>query len=177
MVFSLQQYSGEGGDRGTIEWDHDTEWIIKTVGAFNKLVGRKTVVLITSPGPVNVPFKHMVDTVLIDFMPGEKVASALFNILFGISSPSGKLTLSLPKSDNDYKFANRQFPGVDKQAEYTEQLKTGYRYYDSYNQEPDYPFGHGMTYTTFGYSNLKINDRTVEIDITNSGKREGKEVA
>jgi len=56
----------------------------------------------TSPGPVNVPFKHFVDAILIDFMPGEKGGIALFNILFGNVNPSGKLTLSLPKSDDDY---------------------------------------------------------------------------
>ena len=56
----------------------------------------------TSPGPVNVPFKNFVDAILIDFMPGEKGGNALFNILFGNINPSGKLTLSLPKSDDDY---------------------------------------------------------------------------
>ena len=107
-------------------------------------------------------------------------------ILFGKTNPSGKLPVSFEKKWADNPVFNSYYdPNNDKHVAYTEGLMVGYRYYDTKNVEPLYPFGYGLSYTTFDYSNLQVtpaetdNPNTVEVsfDVTNSGGMAGAEVA
>jgi beta-glucosidase len=109
----------------------------------------------------------------------------LTDILFGDVNPSGKLPCTFPKALADTPTAKagaRAYPGVDGTAHYDEGLLVGYRWYDAKKIEPLFPFGFGLSYTTFTYSNLRVSSTgpasaLVECDITNSGSRAGAEVA
>jgi beta-glucosidase len=108
---------------------------------------------------------------------GMEVGNAVADIVFGDVNPSGKLPITFPKRLEDCP-AHAIGQYNDQDCEYKEGLLVGYRYYDTRNVEPLFPFGHGLSYTTFNYSNLKVDPKTLQarVDITNSGKRKGKEV-
>ena len=106
-------------------------------------------------------------------------------MLFGDVNPAGKLPLTFPQSDDQIPLATpAQYPGIDGAAHYTEGLFVGYRRYDQFGIEPQYPFGYGLSYTTFAYDNLQLNadaiapneHLTASIAITNTGQRAGQEV-
>ena len=104
-------------------------------------------------------------------------------LLFGRSNFSGKLPMSFPKKENEVP-ANtpEQYPGVNGVATYSEKLQVGYRWYDANNVAPLFPFGFGLSYTTFKFDHLKVSPpaahkANVEFDVTNTGAREGIEVA
>lgn len=113
------------------------------------------------------------------------MSQAVFSIIEGVINPSGKLPITLPNADNEQQMTKLQYPGlpdsrpgIDLSSNYTEKLLMGYRWYDYHNVEPMYPFGHGLSYTTFKYDaeSLIVEDRNVSITVTNSGKLTGKEV-
>jgi len=110
-------------------------------------------------------------------MPGQEEGNALGDILFGDVNPSARLPVTLPNKDNEVAFTQQQYPGVNLHATYSEKLQIGYRWYTANNIVPKYPFGHGLSYTTFGYTSLTINGRTVTATVTNTGSRAGAEVA
>jgi beta-glucosidase len=140
-----------------------------------------------------MPWKAAVPSILFQLMPGQEAGNALANALFGAVNPSGKLPVSFPGSMNDTWLGNPvnplQYPGTDRgkgwlEADYTENLLIGYRWYDQQNIEPLWPFGHGLSYTTFSYSNLVVTGSvsptggaTVTATVTNSGSVAGAEVA
>ncbi|MBV9124008.1 MAG: fibronectin type III-like domain-contianing protein, partial [Planctomycetes bacterium] len=102
----------------------------------------------------------------------------------GKVNPSGKLPITFPKRDQDLPLqSTEQYPGVNDVAHYSEGLLVGYRWYDARGIEPLFPFGYGLSYTTFAYKDLKITeptdnqDVTVEFTVTNTGQRAGAEVA
>ncbi len=117
--------------------------------------------------------------------PGMEGGHAIANLLFGDVNPSGKLPVTLPKKllDSPDHLSKRTFPGDDK-VFYDEGIFVGYRHFDTNNIEPLFPFGHGLSYTTFKYENIRItpekisNDEefTVSLDVTNSGERTGAEI-
>ena len=118
---------------------------------------------------------------------GQEGGNALAAILFGDANPSGKLPVSLPKKFEDSPAA-KNYPGQDLKTTYAEGIYVGYRYYDTKNVEPQFPFGFGLSYTTFEYSDLKVaskkeatgkspNDLVeVTLKVHNTGKRAGAEV-
>jgi beta-glucosidase len=146
-------------------------------------VCKNTVVVLHNGSPVEMPFVDNVSAVVEAYLCGEGSGRAVCDVLFGKVNPSGKLAETFPKklSDNP-SFLN--FPGEGDNVYYREGIFVGYRYYDYKELEPLFPFGHGLSYTTFEYSNIHIshseiddnNDLTVEVTVTNTGKREGKEV-
>jgi len=119
--------------------------------------------------------------------PGQEGGHALASILFGDANPSGKLPVSLPKKFEDSP-ASTNYPGQNLKVNYAEGLYVGYRYYDTKNVEPAFPFGFGLSYTSFEYSDLKVSHRKefvgkvlsdqflASLKVKNTGSRAGAEV-
>merc|ERR1719305_535580 len=119
-------------------------------------------------------------------MAGQEAGNAIADILFGDVNPSGRTPLTMPMKENQIGMSDLQWPGLPPSnpvyANYTEKLEVGYRWYVAHNATPRFPFGHGLSYTTFAYTGLSVTAGpapavfTVSIDITNSGSRAGAEV-
>jgi beta-glucosidase len=142
-----------------------------------------------------MPWLDKVQAVLETWFPGAGGGPAIANVLFGDVNPSGKLPITFPASEADLPHpVIAQPPGASTSpsdlimdpkagffdANYTEGLKVGYKWYDAKNKIPLFPFGFGLSYTTFSYSNLNVthaNGLIVACDLTNSGTRAGAEVA
>lgn len=84
--------------------------------------------------------------------------------------------MTFPAEENQWGFSESQWPGIDDHSVYSEKLEVGYRYYDAHNLEPAFPFGHGLSYTSFKYSDLKASRHEVSFTLGNNGSREGVEV-
>ncbi|TML22630.1 MAG: glycosyl hydrolase, partial [Actinobacteria bacterium] len=170
----------EGGDRSSLSLDGNQDALISAVVAANK----HTVVVLKTGGPVLMPWLSKVPAVLEAWYPGEEDGTVVADLLFGTANPSGHLTMSFPKSDSDTP-ANTaaQYPGVNGTVHYTEGLQVGYRWYDAHNDTPLFPFGFGLSYTTFSMANLSVPSApgsngtvTVSLDVTNTGSRAGADV-
>ena len=127
---------------------------------------------------VSLPFKDEVDAILNIFLGGEGIAKGLYDILFGIISPSGRLCETFVNKYEDVPFHDEFTNKVNQY--YKESIFVGYRYYDTNEVEVAFPFGYGLSYTKFDYSNFKVttlsNSLNIEVDITNVGKMDGQEV-
>lgn len=142
-----------------------------------------TVVVLHNGSPVEMPWAGEVKAILELYLGGQGVGTAAAALLLGEANPSGRLAETFPvKLEDNPSYLN--FPGDGKTVEYREGLYIGYRYYDKKNMEVLFPFGHGLSYTTFAYSDLKLDKEQItagdELDIslkvTNTGTRAGKEV-
>ena len=171
---------GEGHDRSTLDLPLEQEQLIRQVSAVNP----KTIVVLNNGTPITMA--HWIDdvpAVLDAWYTGQETGTALADIIFGDVSPSGKLPLTFPKSWEDCPVAST-YPGTEKETDYKEGIYVGYRYYDHKNIPPLFPFGYGLSYTTFDYSDLKINPNTVRqtaafnvsLSVKNSGKFTGDEI-
>src|SRR3954449_2100969 len=160
--------------------------MVKAVAAANP----NTVVVLTTGGPMQMPWLGQVKSVVQAWFPGQEEGNAIAALLFGDVNPSGKLPQTFPKSQADLPVKTQtQYPGVnDSQgiphAKYTEGLKIGYRWYDSQGIEPLFPFGYGLSYTTFSLGGLhvkaaggKTTGATATFTVKNTGTRAGAEVA
>lgn len=143
-----------------------------------------TIVVLKSGGPVLLPWADQAPAIVEAWYPGEEDGAAVAAVLFGAVNPSGKLPITFPKQEADLPLQSaEQYPGVQNVARSSEGLLVGYRWYDAKKLEPLFAFGHGLSYTTFAYSNLKVaapnpaRSLTVEFDLANSGSRAGAEVA
>jgi beta-glucosidase len=146
----------------------------------------RTIVVLINGSPIDMDdWIDRVPTVMETWYGGMEAGTAIANALFGDVNPSGKLTMTFPKrlSDSPAHVSKRTYPGNDK-VFYDEGIFVGYRHFDTKNIEPLFPFGHGLSYTTFTYENLTIDREKirgddvlkVSVDITNTGKINGKEV-
>ena len=177
--------SGEFLDRPCIDLDcppnppHQGR-LIRAVAAANP----KTVVLLQSPGPVTMPWLRRVGAVVEAWQPGEEGGHAIADVLLGKVNPSGKLPVTYPRSIADVPARTReQFPGVDGRALYSEGVLVGYRWYDRRGIRPLFPFGFGLSYTSFHYRDLAVRARPagdgrvrVSLRVANVGPRRGAEV-
>jgi beta-glucosidase len=142
-----------------------------------------TIVVLDTGGPVTMPWVNQVKGVLEAWYPGQEDGNAIAAILFGQVNPSGKLPETFPRSQSDIPTRTpQQYPGTNDsngvpQVSYSEGLDVGYRWYDAQNIAPLFPFGWGLSYTTFRYSGLSLSPTTVSFTLTNTGKRAGAEVA
>jgi beta-glucosidase len=145
---------------------------------FDKLasLGKKIVVVLACGSAVEMDFADRSDAVLHTYLSGQAGAKAALNILVGKVNPSGKLSETIPLEYNHTPTAYN-YQGKQMTAEYREGLFVGYRYFDTANVKPRYPFGYGLSYTTFKYSDLVSSEAEVSFKLTNSGKMAGKEVA
>lgn len=180
------------GDNETEGRDHalaltgNQDQLIEEVAAANP----RTIIVIKSGSAVLMPWIDQVSTVLEAWYPGEEDGNAVADVLFGKVNPSGKLPLTFPRRLQDLP-ANTsiQYPGVNGIVKYTEGVFVGYRHYDESNIAPLFPFGFGLSYTTFTFSDLHISPTTlasagehqrsvaVDFNLRNTGKTAGAEVA
>lgn len=191
VVFGYYR-EGEFADRPNISLDGNGDALIAAVAAANP----NTVVVLQTGGPVVMPWIDSVRGVLEVWYAGEQMGPAIAALLFGDVAPSGKLTHSFPRSEADLPTAGdpRRYPGTfsdgstvrapgntePRQVSYSEGLAVGYRWYGSRGIEPLFPFGHGLTYTTFAYSRLDVSydrDLRIRFRVTNTGRRTGTETA
>ncbi len=172
------EWESEGFDRVDMKLPGAQNTLISQIAAVNP----NTVVALNVGSPVEMPWLDEVAGVLQLWYDSQEQGNALADILFGDVSPSGKLPTTFPKRLQDNpSYIN--FPGENGKVVYGEGLFVGYRYYDKKEIEPLFPFGHGLSYTTFVYSNLRVpekfrieNGLTIKVDITNTGNRIGKEI-
>ena len=168
----------EGNDRANLDLPSNQNELIETICKLNK----NTVVVLNTGSPCEMPWIDNVNAILQCWFPGQEFGNSLADILIGKVNPSGKLPTTFPKKLSDTP-AYSTYPGKDLQMDYEEGLFIGYRWYDRESIEPLFPFGHGLSYTSFEYSNLRAippkGDSSVaafEVDITNTGDVAGKEV-
>jgi beta-glucosidase len=173
---------GEGADR-KFELTPEEEQLINEVAAVNP----HTIVVITAGG--NVSMVNWIDHVgglLHSWYPGQEGGTAIAEILFGDVNPSGKLPVSFEKKWEDNACFNSYYDqDADKHVRYSEGIFLGYRHFDRSGVEPMFPFGSGLSYTTFEYKNLTLSSNEirqgeklkVSFDVANSGQREGAESA
>jgi len=143
MVF-VATTSSEGADRPNLDLDNNANTLVPAVAQTQP----KTVVAMVHPGPVMTPFRSSVPSILANFMPGQEYGHALMDVLFGRVNPSARLPITFP-AENQTVLSPAQWPGYDNTAYYTEKLEIDYRYYESHGLTPAFPFGHGLSYTTF----------------------------
>ncbi len=174
----------EGSDRKDMKMPYGQDELIQQIVAANP----KTIVILEGTMVEMDAWLAKVPAVLQAWYPGMEGGNAIANVLFGDVNPSGKLPASFPKKLADspaHTSGPSGYPGVDGTVTYHEGLLVGYRWFDTKNIEPLFPFGFGLSYTTFKYSDIKVVENkdpsgpvaTVEFDVTNTGDREGAEVA
>lgn len=169
----------EGKDREDLSLPHNQEKLIKAVSKVNK----NTVVVLNSGAPVLMNnWLEQIPALVEVWYPGQEGGNAIADILFGKVNPSGKLPMTFPKKWEDSP-AYGNYPGKDGVLHYKEGIFVGYRHFDKKNIEPLFPFGHGLSYTTFSYGDLKITPKKVKknenvevrLTIKNTGLCEGAE--
>ncbi len=172
-------YESEGFDRTHMDMPPVHNALISAVAAVNK----NTVVVLHNGSPVTMPWVDEVPVILEAYLGGEAVGEATVDILFGDANPSAKLSETFPIALKDVA-SSAYYPGYTRVVEHREGLYVGYRYFDKKNLDVLFPFGHGLSYTKFEYSDLKLSSEkldgdyslTVKFKVKNVGDREGKEV-
>ena len=164
------RYESEGFDRDNMKMPDGHVRMIEAVAQANV----NTVVILLCGSAVECPWADKVKAVLYMGLPGEAGGEAIANLLYGKVNPSGKLAESWPFVYEDVPSAH--FYGKMKDALYVEGIYAGYRYYDKAAKAVRWPFGYGLSYTSFGYSNLIAEDGKVAVTVTNTGNRAGAEV-
>lgn len=168
-------YESEGFDRDDLHLPAEQLSLLAAVVAANP----RTVVVLANGGVVELPFAGDVPAILEGWLGGQAGGSAIADVLYGTVNPSGRLAETIPLKLSDTP-AYLNFPGDFGHVRYGEGLFVGYRWYDARDAEVRYPFGHGLSYTTFGYSDLSVaadaSGITVRVTVTNTGDRAGREV-
>lgn len=172
-------YESEGYDRSHMRMPENQNALIDAVCAVNDRV----VVVLHNGSPVEMPWTDKVGGILEMYLGGQAVGGAAVDLLFGAVSPSGKLAETFPMHlEDNPSYLN--FPGNGDQVEYREGIYVGYRWYDTRKMPVRWAFGHGLSYTQFEYSNLRVNKEKiaqgegvhVAIDVKNVGHMGAKEV-
>ncbi|WP_339258786.1 glycoside hydrolase family 3 C-terminal domain-containing protein [Paenibacillus sp. FSL R5-0713] len=173
------RYESEGYDRSHLRLPDNHIRLIEEIAK----VQSRVVVVLSNGSPVEMPWLPKVQAVLEAYLGGQAVGGAIADLLYGEVNPSGKLAETFPaKLSHNPSYLN--FPGEGDRVDYREGIFVGYRYYDKKELEPLFPFGYGLSYTTFEYADLKV-DRTeltdqdevnVQVRVTNTGDRAGKEI-
>ncbi len=172
-------FESEGYDRSHMRLPVSQDLLIERLVE----TGKPIVVILHNGSPVEMPWMNKVDGILEAYLSGEGVGEAVMDILYGRVNPSGHLAETIPlRLEDTPAFIN--FPGSEHKVYYGERIYIGYRYYDKKKMNVAFPFGHGLSYTTFEYSNLTFSAKeftakdgvTVSVDVTNTGSVAGKEV-
>ena len=178
IVGTNSDWETEGNDRDSLQLPLRQNELIEKVCEANK----NTVVILNTGSPCEMPWNDKADAILQCWFPGQEFGNSLADIIFGDVNPSGKLPTTFPVKLEDTP-AFRTYPGKDLQMDYEEGLYIGYRWYEKEKILPLYPFGHGLSYTSFDYSNFRAippkgtsSVAAFEVNITNTGSVQGKEV-
>ncbi|NTW71560.1 MAG: glycosyl hydrolase [Eubacteriaceae bacterium] len=182
LVFAglTERYESEGYDRMHMAMPEAHNRLIKVLGEIN----RNLVVVLSGGSPVEMPWINDVKGLLNTYLGGQAGAAAVIDILFGIVNPSGKLAETYPLKLEDSP-AYRYFAKGKVTAEYRESIYVGYRFYEKANREVLFPFGYGLSYTAFEYSDLKLSKAMMKdtevlkvcVRIKNIGEMAGAEIA
>lgn len=172
-------FESEGYDRSHMRMPDCQNELIEKVAA----VQPNTIVVLHNGSPVEMPWVDQVKGIVEAYLGGQAVGGAVCDILFGKVNPSAKLPESFPKKLEDNP-SYLSYIGEGDMVEYREGIFVGYRYYDKKKMDVLFPFGYGLSYTTFAYSNLRLDKKemkdtdtvTVSVDVTNTGDRTGKEI-
>ena len=166
----------EGLDRNSLDISKSQNKLIEEICKVNNNV----VVVLSNGAPITMPWKDKVKGIITGYLGGETGAKAIVKCIIGKVTPSGKLAETYPIKLEDTPCYNN-FPGTDVIVEYKEAIYVGYRYYDKVEKDVLFPFGYGLSYTNFMYSNLKINQNNTDIEVSfkikNIGNVKGKEIA
>mmetsp|Transcript_9552 Transcript_9552/g.18119 ORF Transcript_9552/g.18119 Transcript_9552/m.18119 type:complete len:717 (+) Transcript_9552:36-2186(+) len=191
--------SHEGGDRASLSLDDGCDTssqsnqcqgnrnkqnaLIEAVAAVNP----RTIVVCSIPGSILMPWStnENITSIVTNFLGGQQAGNAIADVLFGDVNPSGKLPLTMPNEENEMNFSTEQWPGLPDPSKplyamYSEELLVGYRYYDAKDIKftTGFPFGHGLSYTSFHYHELQVSgSSSVSFKLENTGKVVGAEVA
>ena len=174
-----EEWESEGHDRPDLELPGRQVELIEKVAAANA----RTIVVVNSGAPIRMDWLARVSAVVQIWYAGQETGNALADVLFGDVNPSGRLPQTWPRRIEDTP-AFLHYPGESGRVVYGEGLFLGYRYYDARKLEPLFPFGHGLSYTRFAYTDLRLARTSiapgesveVELDVTNTGERAGQEV-
>ena len=173
-----ESFESEGYDRAHMQLPACQNLLIREI----LKVQPNVIIVLHNGAPVEMPWKDQVPAILEAYLGGQAVGEAEINILYGKVNPSGKLAETLPlKLYDNPSYLNF---GDGEHVNYAEGIFVGYRYYDAKEMDVAFPFGHGLSYTSFSYDHLKVDDSDfasdgimqVTVDVTNTGDRFGKEI-
>jgi beta-glucosidase len=160
-VVFVQNYESEGSDLSTsLDLPDSEDALIEAAEQANP----HTIVVLNSGTPVIMPWLSSAQAVVFPGYPGEEDGNAIAAVLFGEVDPSGHLTMTFPTSYSETPASTpAQFPGVDGQVQYSEGIDVGYRWYDANNVTPLFPFGYGLSYTHFSFSDLHVSPSSLPV--------------
>ncbi len=138
-------------------------------------VNPNVVGILSAGSAIEMPWQECCKSLLHGYLGGEAGPSAMLRVITGEVNPSGRLSETYPLRHEDTP-AYRYFPGAERCSQYREGIYVGYRYYDTGKIKVQYPFGYGLSYTTFSYKDLEVLDNEVRFTLTNTGRADGKEV-
>ena len=171
MIGLTDDFESEGFDRTHLRIPKSHVELLNAIYEVNQNI----VVTLSNGSPIEMPWIDKTSAVLEQYLAGQASGLALVDVLYGDANPSGKLAETFPNSLDEFP-ANQNFPGERRQVVYTEGLYVGYRYYDSADIDPLFPFGYGLSYTTFEYGNIKVSKEKVSLEVTNTGKLAGADI-
>jgi beta-glucosidase len=187
-IVVIADSESEGSDRTTLDangfgacvsvactnTDQDENALVQAVAAANP----DTVVVIDAGAPVSMPWLGSVKGVLDAWYPGVENGNAIADLIYGLANPSGHLPQTFPRSLADMPTGTpAQYPGINDEETYSEGLDIGYRWFDAHGIQPLFPFGYGLSYTTFAFSDLRLDGAAATFTLTNTGDRAGADVA
>lgn len=192
-IFTIGRQAGEGGDRridGDFNLTNDERDMLQSLCYAFHAKGKKVIVILNMGNSIETAsWKAMPDAILLAWQPGQEGGNSVADVLSGKVSPSGKLTMTFPNTISDHPaYLNfptgpAQYSDRRRNQDYTiheEGIYVGYRYFTTFGREVSYPFGYGLSYTSFIYSNAKVKATkdgfTATVTVKNSGKVTGKEV-
>jgi beta-glucosidase len=177
-VVFVDDATSEGMDRASLALPGDQDQLIEAVAAANP----RTIVVLHTAGPVLMPWLPQVAGVIAAWYPGERSGAAIAAVLFGDLEPSGRLPMTFPASqDQGPATQPAEYPGVAGVVQYDEDIDVGYRFYDRMGEQPLFPFGYGLSYTSFSVDQLRVKRRhdgtyRVAMRVRNTGERKGAAV-
>ncbi|NCF33815.1 MAG: glycosyl hydrolase, partial [Proteobacteria bacterium] len=172
-------FESEGFDRSHLDLPAQHNALVEAVANANP----NTVVVLANGAPVTMPWLEKVPAILEGYLGGQASGGGIADVLVGGQNPSGKLAETFPLSLHDVP-CTPWFPGENRQMQYREGIYVGYRYFDSAKRDVLFPFGHGLSYTTFEYLNASISNKsvtaqgsiTLDVSLKNTGRFSGAEV-
>jgi beta-glucosidase len=181
VVVVVGATSGEFEDRQSLSLpDSDNDLVARVLE-----LQANVVVVVHSPGAILMPWASDAPSILLGFLPGQEDGLGLADVLFGDVSPGAHLPLTIPNVENEVGFTAEMYPGVFRdglrESDFTDELNVGYRWYDARGVEPLFPFGHGLSYSTFEFTGMVVTTETesaaVSFRLTNVGDVSAQEVA